>query len=102
MNLTIIIPLYNEADLICVTLDRLMSISLPSFIKRWEIIVVDDFSSDGSYERVIDHAQSHKIIRVLRHDTNMGKGAAVRTVGGVGVDLERDALCLSQARELLP
>jgi|WetSurMetagenome_2_1015567.scaffolds.fasta_scaffold29704_2 glycosyltransferase involved in cell wall biosynthesis len=79
MDLSIIVPMYNESKFIATTLDRLLCTNVPSFVGKKEIIVVDDCSDDVSYEVVDDYASSHEGIRVLRHEMNMGKGAAVKT-----------------------
>lgn len=79
MHLSIIIPLYNEAKLIRPTLDLLSGVSFPDFVTEKEIIVVDDHSTDGSYQAVTDYALSHAGVIVLHHEKNMGKGAAVMT-----------------------
>ena len=79
MKLSIIIPLYNEEELIGEVLDRLAKISFPSFIDEKEIIVVDDCSTDRSFQMAEAWAGTHAPIQVLKHDKNKGKGAAVRT-----------------------
>jgi glycosyltransferase involved in cell wall biosynthesis len=79
MKLSIIVPLYNEADLVCKTLDRLKELSFPSFVTNSEIIVVDDCSTDGSYEIVEEYIKTHDRIKLLKNNINMGKGASVRT-----------------------
>ncbi len=85
MKLSIIIPLYNEQDLILKVLDELQSVNYPSFLEGYEIIVVDDCSKDLSYERVNEYiaaSQNRQFIKLFRHAENSGKGAAVRTGAG--------------------
>ena len=82
MKLSIIIPLYNEQDLVLKVLDELQSVNYPAFLEGYEIIVVDDCSKDQSYERVneyISKSPNRQFIKLFRHDVNSGKGAAVRT-----------------------
>jgi glycosyltransferase involved in cell wall biosynthesis len=80
MNLSIIIPLYNEEQLILELLDQLVLVNYPSFIKSTEIIIVDDCSTDSSHKNVEQYISQHsRNIKLLRHDINKGKGAAVRT-----------------------
>src|SRR5215831_9610553 len=77
--LSVLIPLYNEEEFISTLLDRVLAAPLPEGIER-ELIVVDDCSTDGSYEIAEAKAMTAAgVIRVLRHSRNMGKGAAVRT-----------------------
>ncbi len=82
MRLSIIIPLYNEQELVTKVLDELQKVNYPAFLEGYEIIIVDDCSKDGSYERVneyIELSPNRQFIKLFRHDVNSGKGAAVRT-----------------------
>ena len=77
--LSILIPLYNEEEFIGPLLDRVLAAPLPHGIER-ELIVVDDCSTDGSAEIAeAKAAELPGLIRVLHHDRNLGKGAAIRT-----------------------
>jgi len=73
MNLSVIIPIYNEVKTIHTVLDRVHSTGLAT-----EIILVDDYSSDGTRE-LLTTLDGNPGIRVILHDKNQGKGAAVRT-----------------------
>lgn len=72
-QLSVIVPLYNERPTVRELLRRVIA---TPFSK--EIIVVDDCSTDGSYELVAEMAQREPAIRLLRQERNQGKGAAVR------------------------
>ena len=78
--LTIVIPAYNEAATIHLILDKVLAVSLIGGLSK-EILVVDDHSSDGTYETVTRYLteKGSDNIRVLRHPRNMGKGAAIHT-----------------------
>ncbi|MCP5110273.1 MAG: glycosyltransferase family 2 protein, partial [bacterium] len=77
--LSILVPLYNEEEFILPLLERVVNAPLPSGMER-EIIVVDDGSSDGSVEEVeVARQRWPDVIRLVRHEQNRGKGAAVRT-----------------------
>jgi glycosyltransferase involved in cell wall biosynthesis len=73
MNLSVIIPIYNEAKTIQTILDRVLSTGLAT-----EIILIDDHSTDGTRE-LLASMDGNKGIRVILHEKNQGKGAAVRT-----------------------
>jgi glycosyltransferase involved in cell wall biosynthesis len=73
MKLSVIIPIYNEANTIHTILDRVLATNLAT-----EIILVDDASSDGTRD-LLASLDGNKGIRVILHDKNQGKGAAVRT-----------------------
>lgn len=79
MKLSIIVPLYNEQDLILQVLNELLKVNYPSFLSDYEIIVVDDCSRDESYNRVMEFTKSQPKVHLHKHQINQGKGAAVRT-----------------------
>ena len=73
MKLSVIIPVYNEVESIKVILKRVINTKLAG-----EIVVVDDGSADGTRE-VLKKMDGRNGVRVLLHERNQGKGAAVRT-----------------------
>ncbi len=73
MRLSIVIPVYNEADHIREILKRVRKTGL-----AWEIIVVDDGSQDGT-RPILHRLNGRGRLRVIFHERNQGKGAAVRT-----------------------
>jgi glycosyltransferase involved in cell wall biosynthesis len=77
LNLTIIIPVYNEADVIARTLDRVRETAMPAFVDHTEVIIVDDCSTDHSAEIAESYAGRVPETRVIRLPVNSGKGAAV-------------------------
>src|SRR5882762_8584064 len=95
-RLSILIPLYNEEEFIGPLLQRVLKAPLPLGIDR-EIIVVDDGSTDGSAEIADEIARAHPgVIRVVRHERNQGKGAAIRTA----VEQARGEFCVIQDADL--
>ena len=75
-KVSIVVPVYNEIGTIEEILNRILSINVMGIEK--EVIVVDDFSTDGTRES-LQRFSSIKKIKVLYHDKNKGKGAALRT-----------------------
>lgn len=71
--LSVIIPVYNEVDTIREIVKRVQSVDLAK-----EIIIVDDASTDGTRE-VLHELKDREGITVLFHQSNQGKGAALRT-----------------------
>ena len=75
-KLSVIVPVYNERNTVVEVLRRMRAVELPDGIDR-EIIVVDDGSTDGT--RDVLNQLSDSTVRIILHDHNRGKGAAVRT-----------------------
>ncbi len=78
MKLSILIPVYNERAVVTSCLEQVLKAPLPEEIER-ELIVVDDCSRDGTPEILERFAAAHEGVRLIRHDVNRGKGAAIRT-----------------------
>jgi glycosyltransferase involved in cell wall biosynthesis len=76
MKLSIIIPCYNEYKSLPLILKKVQDVKLMNNLEK-EIIVVDDGSTDGSREYLMRNARSK--IKIIYHEKNMGKGAALRT-----------------------
>ncbi|HBG06959.1 MAG: glycosyl transferase [Geobacteraceae bacterium GWC2_58_44] len=72
MKLSVVIPVFNEADTIKSILAAVKAVDIEK-----EIIVVDDFSTDGTREILSELPDAD--IKIFYHDRNMGKGAALRT-----------------------
>lgn len=75
--LSLVIPAYNEKKTILEILKRVREAPLHGFAK--EIVVVDDFSTDGTREILKRVEEEWDGIKVVYHDKNRGKGAALRT-----------------------
>lgn len=78
ISVSVLVPVYNERHLVGASLARLLALETP-LISRLEIIAVDDCSSDGSWDVLQQLAQSEPDLKLIRHERNQGKGAAVRT-----------------------
>ena len=73
VDVSVVIPAYNEEAAIGATLDELLA-TLSSSNRRYEVIVVDD----GSADRTSDVA-GERDVRVVRHRRNRGYGASLKT-----------------------
>lgn len=76
--LSLIIFCYNEAGNIGRVIDLCKSL-LPEISSDFELIVVDDGSSDNTADEVLAKAKEYPSIRVIRHDINRGIGNALRS-----------------------
>lgn len=77
-HLSLIIPMYNESGGIRQVLDALLSLFATTLNHlTFEIIVVDDGSSDDSAAKVLQ--VTHTAVRLIQHPYNIGNGAAVKT-----------------------
>lgn len=74
-KVSVVIPAYNENNIICEMLKE-CSKSLEEI--DHEIIIVDDGSLDGTYDKVIEFSKNHKTIKVVNYGDNHGKGFAIR------------------------
>lgn len=73
MKLSVVIPVYNEIGTIREVIDRVRAVDMDK-----EIIVVDDCSTDGT-RGVLKQLPASTDLKILFHEVNRGKGAALRT-----------------------
>lgn len=75
MKLSIVIPCYNEIDTIDAIITKVLAV--PLNMER-ELVIIDDCSSDGTRD-YLETLKGQDEIRVIYHEKNRGKGAALRT-----------------------
>ncbi len=75
--LSLVIPAYNEEDIIGETIDEVVEYLDDRGI-GYEVIVVSDGSKDRTAEVVLERAKKHRRLRLIGNDTNSGKGFSVR------------------------
>ena len=75
MDLSIIIPFYNEEDNVQFVLDEVLDVCA-SMSRTFEIIAVDDGSSDQTSDILNSLSSKTKKLRVIRHPSNLGQGQA--------------------------
>jgi glycosyltransferase involved in cell wall biosynthesis len=90
MQLSVIIPVYNEKDTIREILRRVQAMNLAQ-----EILIVDDGSTDGT-RQILKELDGEGPARVVFHERNQGKGAAVRT----GIEASTGDVLLIQDADL--
>ncbi|ANM31295.1 glycosyl transferase [Acidobacteria bacterium Mor1] len=74
MKVSIVIPCYNESETIRTIVDAVRAAP----VEDQEIIVVDDFSKDGTRD-ILENEIKPLVSKIVYHEVNQGKGAALRT-----------------------
>lgn len=75
LTVCVVIPCYNEVSSIAEVLQRVEDVGVAD-----EIIIVDDGSTDGTRAVLASiEAEEHQHVRIIYHEQNQGKGAALRT-----------------------
>jgi glycosyltransferase involved in cell wall biosynthesis len=78
VDLSLVLPAYNEGDSIEISLDALDRVVKRTRL-RYEIVVVDDGSTDSTRVNAARYASRNGHVRVISYDRNEGKGHAVKT-----------------------
>ena len=79
VKISIIIPCFNEISTLTNLIDKII-LSLDHYnFKKFEILIVDDCSTDGSQELIKKNFGLRKNFKTFFHHKNMGKGAAIKT-----------------------
>jgi dolichol-phosphate mannosyltransferase len=80
LRVSILIAVFQEEAYIAETLRRVLACSVDRAGFESEVLVCDDGSTDGTSAAIAAVAESARALRVFRHPTNKGKGAAIRTL----------------------
>jgi len=76
-RLSVVIAVYNEAENVAAVLDELTAAL--TGLQPFEVVFVDDGSTDATADRLTALSATHPALRLLRHDRRCGKTAALRT-----------------------
>jgi glycosyltransferase involved in cell wall biosynthesis len=77
-SLSVIIPAYNEQSRLPETLERVSSFLIGRNFEFWEMLVVDDGSTDQTAEMAEAYSRSNRNTRLLKNPGNRGKGYSIR------------------------
>ena len=91
-SLSIIIPCYNEKNTIKTIIEKVIKVEPPNK----QIIVVDDYSNDGSIDEIKKIVELYPDIHVIFHDQNFGKGKAIRS----GIEAVKNEVVIIQDADL--
>ena len=75
MKISVIIPIYNEEKTIKTIVEKVCRFKSQPI----EIIIVDDCSNDSSPDIINELIKKHNFIKSIKHEINMGKGAAINS-----------------------
>jgi len=73
MKLSVVIPIYNEVNTLTEIIERVRDVPIEK-----ELVLVDDYSTDGTRD-LLSKIEDDADVRVMYHERNQGKGAALRT-----------------------
>ncbi len=93
--LSIVIPVYNERDLLPQVLERIEQVALPGGLER-QVVIVDDGSTDGTRDILSGMVRERSDYIIHFHEKNQGKGAGIRT----GMKLATGDIVLIQDADL--
>jgi len=77
IDVSVVVPMFNEEENAAKTLERLSAV-LDSTDKIWEIIVVDDGSTDRTKNLVEDFSKLNRCVKLISYSPNQGRGKALR------------------------
>jgi glycosyltransferase involved in cell wall biosynthesis len=77
-GLSVFLPMHNERENINAAVETLLPVA-EVLTRDYEVIIVDDGSTDGSSELAVDLAKRHPTVRVVTHPGNLGYGRALTT-----------------------
>jgi len=92
INLSVVIPCYNEEKTISVIVERIKAQKNLLI----EIIIIDDHSNDNTLNELSKISQIYPDIKIVRHEKNMGKGSALKS----GIKLATGNIILIQDADL--
>lgn len=78
MNITVFFPCYNEQENIKTTVEKAVE-TLERLADKYEVLIIDDGSTDSTNRICTELVRNNKNIRLIRHPSNLGYGAALST-----------------------
>jgi len=84
LGISFVLPAFNEELNIVRAIETIASVAA-RYCSSYEVIVVDDGSSDATAQLVQEQARRNPCVRLVRHETNRGYGEALRTGFGAAV-----------------
>ena len=88
-SISVILPVRNAQSTLSQTVDKTLEV-LPELANRFELLIVDDASSDRTEEVALEIQRTYPQVRLIRHQAESGRLAAVRS----GMDEARSEVVL--------
>ena len=95
-SLSIIIPVYNEEAYIGQIIEKVSTVNFKEIFDWVELIVIDDGSTDNSYQVIQDLSIAYPDLKYLKLNTNSGKGSAIRA----GFEIAKGSFLIVQDSDL--
>lgn len=76
IHISVVVPFYNEKGNITPLVEQISS-ALSETDKTFEIVLVDDASTDGSFDEAVECTKTHKELRILQLNVNSGQSEAI-------------------------
>lgn len=94
IDLSVIVPVFNECESIVPMIDELLG-CLQNLDQNFEVLLVNDGSSDGSFELIEDLTKKHRSVKAIHFDRNYGQTAALlagfdHSLGEIIITLDGD------------
>lgn len=109
VELSVVIPAYNEEQNVTALLKRITEVFEP-FERSFEVVIVDDGSTDKTLELLQEHKQSKSWLRVIAFDRNYGQTCAMAAgfkaargaiIATLDADLQNDPMEIPRLIEML-
>ena len=94
-TLSVVIPVYNEEENVASLADQVHA-ALSAMDRDYEVLLVDDGSSDATWERLCAAAETHPNFRLIRFRRNFGQTAAM----SAGIDAARNDVIVTLDADL--
>ena len=98
--ISIIVPVFNEEESVRHALSKLLHVVQKDLQSKlcWptEILIIDDGSTDKSFEIITQIIENNSLVQLIRHSKNLGKGSAISTA----LKRAKGAICIIQDADL--
>jgi len=78
-ELSVVVPVMNEEENVGPLVDEIVAAMETLGGRRFEMVFVDDRSTDGTREALLEAKKRHQMLRIIAHDRNCGQSSAIRS-----------------------